>query len=111
MHLLPDSVRSRTLSTADLRAAFLVEDLFSPGAIALRHVDLDRVVLGGVVPNRDALRLDAPASFASEYFTERRELGVLNIGGRGRVSVDGRRFDLDRLDVLYVGQGHRDIQF
>lgn len=111
MHLLPDAVRTRTLSTVDLRAAFLVEDLFRRDAITLRHIELDRLVLGGAVPGRETLRLEAPASFAAEYFTERRELGILNIGARGSVAVDGRRFDVERLDVLFVGRGSRDIQF
>lgn len=111
MHLLPDSIRARTLSTNELRAAFLVEDLFQPDTIRLRHIDLDRVVLGGVVPCCDTLRLQAPESFGAEYFLERRELGILNIGARGVVTVDGQRFDMDRLDVLYVGRGSRDVQF
>jgi 4-deoxy-L-threo-5-hexosulose-uronate ketol-isomerase len=111
MHLLPDSVRARTLSTEELRSAFLIENLFQAGAVTLRHIDLDRVVLGGAVPARDALRLEAPSSLAAEYFLERRELGILNIGGRGFVTVDGQRFDMSRLDVLYVGRGSRDIEF
>jgi 4-deoxy-L-threo-5-hexosulose-uronate ketol-isomerase len=111
MHLLPDSIRARPLSTDELRDAFLVQDLFRTDRIELRHVDLDRVVLGGAVPGRNALRLEAPSSFAAEYFLERRELGILNIGARGSVSVDGQRFDLDRLDVLYVGRGSRDVRF
>ncbi len=111
MHLLPDSIRARTLSTEELRGAFLVQDLFRADTIALRHIDLDRVVLGGAVPHGGALRLEAPTSFAAEYFTERRELGILNIGARGSVTVDGQQFDMDRLDALYVGRGSRDIRF
>jgi 4-deoxy-L-threo-5-hexosulose-uronate ketol-isomerase len=111
MHSLPDSIRSRTLSTEERRSSFLVQGLFQPDAINLRHIDLDRVVLGGAVPSRDSLQLAAPASLASKYFLERRELGVLNIGAGGSVTVDGERFDLDRLDVLYVGRGRRDVRF
>ena len=111
MHLLPDSIRSRTLSTQDLRDAFLVQGLFQPDAITLRHIDLDRVVLGGAVPRKGALKLEAPETFKAAFFTERRELGVLNIGGRGSVNVDGKRYDLDKRDVLYVGRGSRDITF
>jgi 4-deoxy-L-threo-5-hexosulose-uronate ketol-isomerase len=111
MHLLPDSIRSRTLSTEELRSAFLVQGLFQPAAITLRHIDLDRVVLGGAVPKHDPLKLKAPPTLLAEYFLERRELGVLNIGGTGSVSVDGKKHALDRLDVLYVGQGSHDVQF
>jgi 4-deoxy-L-threo-5-hexosulose-uronate ketol-isomerase len=111
MHLLPDSIRSRTLSTEELRSAFLVQGLFKPDTVTLRHIDLDRVVLGGAVPCCDTLRLETPASLAAEYLLERRELGVLNIGAPGSVIVDGQRFDLNRLDVLYIGRGSRDVQF
>jgi 4-deoxy-L-threo-5-hexosulose-uronate ketol-isomerase len=111
MHSLPDAVRSRTLSTAELRDAFLVQGLFRPDEINLRHVDLDRVVIGGVLPCCDTLRLEAPASLAASHFTERREVGVLNITGPGVVTVDGQRFTMDALDVLYVGRGSRDVRF
>ena len=111
MHLLPDAIRARSLSTEEMRNAFLVQDLFRDDTITLRHIDLDRVVLGGVVPCRGTLKLEAPETFRAEYFCERRELGVLNIGARGSVTVDGKRFDLDRLDVLYIGRGSRDIRF
>jgi 4-deoxy-L-threo-5-hexosulose-uronate ketol-isomerase len=111
MQLLPDSIRARSLSTQELRDAFLVQGLFTPDAITLRHIDLDRVVLGGAVPCRDTLALIAPQSLAAEYFLERRELGVLNIGAPGSVLVDGQRHKLNKLDVLYVGRGARDVRF
>jgi len=111
MHLLPDSIRARSLSTEELRSAFLVQGLFKPDTLTLRHIDLDRVVLGGAVPSRAALSLAAPESLAAEYFLERRELGVLNIGAPGTVSVDGKPYKLNKLDVLYVGRGNRDVRF
>src|SRR5262249_29233752 len=89
----------------------LVQGLFRPDEINLRHIDLDRVVIGGVVPCRDTLRLEAPPSLASSYFTERREIGVLNIGGPGIVTVDGDRCTMDPLDVLYIGRGSKDVAF
>jgi len=111
MHSLPDATRTRTLTTAELREAFLVQGLFRPDEINLRHVDLDRVVVGGAVPCCDTLRLEAPPSLRASYFAERREVGVLSIAGQGVVTVDGQRFPMDRLDVLYVGRGSRDVQF
>src|SRR5689334_24448739 len=111
MQLLPDSIRARSLSTQELRDACLVQGLFTPDPIPLRHIDLDRVVLGGAVPCCDTLSLTAPDSLAAEYFLERRELGVLNIGAPGSVSVDGKKFALKKLDVLYVGRGARDVRF
>lgn len=111
MHYLPGPTEARRMTTDELRAAFLVQDLFQPGAVTLRHIDLDRVVLGGAVPTSSSLALTAPGSLGAEYFTERRELGVLNIGDAGRVTVDGTAYELGKKDVLYVGRGSRDIRF
>ena len=111
MHYLASPAETSRMTTAELRARFLVQDLFAPGAINLRFVDLDRVVLGGAVPTKGSLRLEAPAAMAAEYFTERRELGILNVGGDGRIAVDGQRFPMGNRDCLYVGRGSRDIAF
>src|SRR5579885_332578 len=111
MHFLPDRQRVRRMTTSELCDAFLVRNLFVDGEIMLRHIDLDRVVLGGAVPWAAPLELDAPASFAAEYFTERRELGVLNVGQSGAVSVDGQRYEMAPRDVLYVGRGSRRVTF
>src|SRR5947209_769682 len=111
MHHLPDAHRTRQLSTSELRSNFLVEGLFKLGEVTLRHIDLDRVVLGGAVPLGEPLRLEAPASIAAEYFAERREIGILNIATRGTITVDGHRHVMDRQDVLYVGRGSKEITF
>jgi 4-deoxy-L-threo-5-hexosulose-uronate ketol-isomerase len=111
MDFLPDSTRAAQASTDELRKAFLVEGLFQPGEVNLRHFDLDRVVLGGAVPVERPLPLTAPVWLAATYFTERRELGVLNIGGPGSVTVDGRRHVVAARDVVYVGRGSREIIF
>ncbi len=106
---LPDAHRARSLSTDALRSSFLVQRLFTPGAITLRHLDLDRVVLGGAMPTSAALALEAPASIAAEYFAERRELGILNIGASGAITVDGTRHVMSKRDALYVGRGSKSI--
>ena len=111
IHYLPGPAEARRMTTDELRAAFLVQDLFQPGRVALRHIDLDRVVLGGAVPVKGALALEAPESLGAEYFLERRELGVLNIGGPGRVMVDGTAHAMEARDVLFVGMGSRDVRF
>lgn len=111
MHYLPGPNATRRMTTAELRAGFLVPDLFEPGAVVLRAIDLDRVVLGGIVPLADALQLAAPPELASEYFTERREVGVLNIGGTGRITVDGESYAMANRDGLYIGRGSRDVTF
>ena len=111
MHYLASPAETSRMNTGELRARFLVQDLFAPGAVTLRFIDLDRVVLGGIVPTAGALRLEAPGAMAAEFFTERRELGVLNVGGAGRVVVDGAAFPMANRDCLYVGRGSRDVTF
>jgi 4-deoxy-L-threo-5-hexosulose-uronate ketol-isomerase len=111
MHHLPDQERTKRLTTDELRAGFLVTGLFKEGEIVLRHIDLDRLMLGGAVPTTAALKLEAPPTLAAAYFTERRELGVLNVGARGTVTVDGTKHTLETRDVLYVGRGSKDVTF
>lgn len=111
MQYLPSPEQVRQMDTTALRENFLVEDLFQTGRVTLRFLDLDRVVLGGVVPGDEPLPLDAPEAMAAEYFTERREVGVLNIGGQGVVTVDGERHLLANRDALYIGRGGRQITF
>ena len=108
---LPAPSHARTLSTEELRAHFLVRDLFRPGAVVLRPLDLDRAVLGGAVPTDTPLPLDSIPHLRAEHFCERREVGVLNVGGAGRVTVDGESHALGKLDVLYVGRGSREVTF
>jgi 4-deoxy-L-threo-5-hexosulose-uronate ketol-isomerase len=111
MQFLPDPVRTKSLSTDELRSAFLVQGLFVPGQINLRRVDLDRVVLGGAVPTSAPLTLQAPEELLASFFCERRELGVLNIGASGTVTVDGTKHTLGNKDLVYVGRGSRSVTF
>ena len=111
MEHLPDAQRARTLTTDGLRSSFLVQGLFTPGEISLRHLDLDRVVLGGAVPVGAPLTLEAPASMAASYFAERREIGILNIGAHGAVTIDDQQYDMEKGDVLYVGRGSKNVVF
>jgi 4-deoxy-L-threo-5-hexosulose-uronate ketol-isomerase len=106
-----DRVRYRTMTTDELRAAFLVEKLFRPGELRLVYFETERAVVGSVVPTAVELTLEVGGELAAEYFCERRELGVLNIGGPGTVTVDGAAHSLDRLDCLYVGRGSREVSF
>src|SRR5580700_11659514 len=98
---MADAIRSRTMTTAELRETFLIDDLFHPGQIGLTYVDLDRTVIGSAVPSDKPLVLPTDDALKASYFTERRELGVLNIGGAGVVEVNGIAFELKKLDALY----------
>jgi 4-deoxy-L-threo-5-hexosulose-uronate ketol-isomerase len=106
-----DAVRYPRMTTEEMRAAFLVEGLFQPGRIDLVYVDLDRTVIGSAVPLDEALTLSTDPDLRADYFTERREVGILNIGGAGLVAVDGEKFELSNLDAVYVGRGSRVISF
>jgi len=108
---MADAIRYRTMTTAELRETFLIDDLFHPGQIGLTYVDLDRTVIGSAVPTGEPLSLPTDDALKASYFTERRELGVLNIGGAGMVKVNGIPHDLKKLDALYVGRGNEEIIF
>ena len=92
---MADAVRYPTMTTAELRETFLLEGLFREGEIETRYVDLDRAVVGGVVPTNSTLALETQPELRADYFLERRELGVLNVGGPGGVSVDGASFAME----------------
>jgi 4-deoxy-L-threo-5-hexosulose-uronate ketol-isomerase len=99
------------LCTDGLRQNFLIETLFALGKLELVYSDADRAIIGSAVPAGQALKLSADAELRAAYFCERRELGVLNIGGSGAVEVDGRRYEMNKLDCLYVGRGSKDVIF
>ena len=109
--LSPSRTEYQTLNTDQLRAAFLVEALFVPGRVDLVYTDADRAIVGSAVPCGSPLALSADAELRAAFFCERRELGVLNIGGSGVVEVDGQRFEMAKLDCLYVGRGGQSIKF
>jgi 4-deoxy-L-threo-5-hexosulose-uronate ketol-isomerase len=111
LHTLPDAERTKRLTTDELRGHFLVDDLFQDGAVTFRFADLDRVVLAGAVPTRGSLDLGVPDELAADSFCERREVGVLNIGGDGTVTVGAESYDLANRDLLYVGRGSGAISF
>ena len=108
---MADKTRYSRMTTDELRGTFLLDGMFRPGALDLAYVDLDRTVIGSAVPTTAPLKLETQPELRAEFFCERRELGVLNVGGPGTVTVDGVGYDLDKLDCLYVGRGSKDIEF
>ena len=97
--------------TADMRDNFVIDELFVPDTPKLVYSFFDRLIVGGVCPVAP-LSLDVdPAIIGSSFLLERRELGVINVGGRGAIVVDGESFSLDYLDGLYVGKGAESIKF
>lgn len=99
------------MSPAELRRCFVLEGLFQRGRVVLNFWETDRTVVGGAVPAGAVLALHVPDELRAKHFNDRRELGVINLGGPGRITVDGRRFTMAPLDSLYVGRGARRVTF
>src|SRR5579871_5876211 len=108
---MADAVRYPRMTTQELRDTFLLEALFAPGQLTVSYVDLDRAVIGGAVPTGSALKLETYPELRSDFFLERRELGIFNVGGDGTVTVDGETFAMGKMDVLYVGRGSKEVSF
>ena len=110
-HLTADPVRYARMTTGELREAFLIDSLAAQGEVRLCYVDLDRALVGMVIPLGQQLALSSDPALRSEYFLERRELGALNIGGNGKIRVDSETYSVKYLDCLYVGRGKREVFF
>ncbi len=104
----PKDVKHYT--TERLREEFLIQNLFVPGEIKLVYSHIDRIITGAAVPTTP-LVLTAGDELRAEYFLQRREMGIINIGGKGSVTVDGRVYSLGYKDGMYIGLGAKDISF
>src|ERR1700704_738600 len=96
LYQMADAVRYGLMNTEELRETFLLEGLFQPGEIEVADVDLDRTVIGSAVPVGEKLQLQTEPELRAEYFLERRELGVFNVGGAGPAVVDGKSFAMGK---------------
>ena len=105
----PNEVKG--MDTAQLRQNFLIDTLFIPNQFQWVLSFFDRYLTGGVMPIDGPLTLDTPDQLKASYFLERRELGIINVGGAGRVVADGTPYELNYKEALYIGQGTQDIQF
>ncbi|MGH6763953.1 MAG: 5-dehydro-4-deoxy-D-glucuronate isomerase [Phyllobacterium sp.] len=105
----PESARA--YDTETLRRHFLIETIFEADEILLTYSHVDRMIIGGAMPVSETLELTAPKPVGQETFLAERELGIINIGGTGRVHLDGAIHAVERLDCLYVGKGVVDVRF
>jgi 4-deoxy-L-threo-5-hexosulose-uronate ketol-isomerase len=107
------SEHARMLDTSGLRRHFLIERIFAPGEITLTYSQIDRIIVGGICPTREPLEFapELGKHTGTDFFLERRELGLINIGGDAVVTVDGVRFDVMAEEALYVGTGGRAVSF
>ncbi len=111
LYMMPDQERFKHMTTEELRQTFLIDDLFASGQIVTHYVDLERTIVGSAVPAMAPLILGAAEELRAAYFLERRELGILLIGGKGTVTAEGEAFDMIALDCLYVGRGTKEVRF
>ena len=96
------------MSTEELRSSFLITDLMQNDKLQLTYSHYDRVIVGGAKPVNKKVELTNHPELRAEYFLQRRELGIINVGGKGKVYTDSAVYELDKLDCLYVGKGVRD---
>lgn len=102
---------SKHYTTEQLRERYLIEKVFVEDEVSLTYSHIDRIVAGGVMPVNKALTLEGGKEFGTDYFLERRELGIINIGGKGKVTLDGEEYILNPRDGLYVGMGTKEVVF
>ncbi len=107
---LPNPQAFERMNTDELRAQFMVARLFEKDKIRLVYTDLDRMIVGGIVPV-SKLALPQLKELGTSFFTERREIGLFNVGGLGRITAEGTTYELNKLNCLYVGKGYKDIAF
>lgn len=98
-------------NTEETRNELLIDGLFENDAVKLVYSHYDRFITGGIMPLTKPLKLEAPDQLKAAYFLERRELGIINVGGAGTVSVDGEIFEIGYKEALYVGRGKQELLF
>ncbi len=102
---------AKNFDTKALRENFLINNLFQPGKLKTLYSHIDRIIVGGVCPADQALQLEAGKEMGVDFFLERRELGVINVGGKGMVSVGGIEHELQYKEGIYVGAGVKEVTF
>ncbi|EST51976.1 5-keto-4-deoxyuronate isomerase [Brevibacillus panacihumi W25] len=105
----PEDVK--TYTTEKLREEFVMETVFAADEITLTYSHVDRIIYGGAMPVEKALSLDAGKELAAKYFLERRELGVINVGGDGTITCDGEVHEIREKEGIYIGRGTKEVVF
>ncbi len=104
-------VEAKQMDTEQLRKTFLIENIFEPNACRLVLSHYDRFIAGGIMPATEQVSLPNPAELKANFFLERREAGIINIGGKGTVLVGEETFDLEFKEALYIGKGNEEVVF
>lgn len=106
-----NSAYAKTLDTEGLRSNFLIQGIFKPGEITMTYSHVDRMIAGGITPSRQPLALAATKDLGTSYFFERREMGLINIGGPGTITVDGTVYEVGSRDGFYISMGSKEVSF
>ncbi|MCR4677094.1 MAG: 5-dehydro-4-deoxy-D-glucuronate isomerase [Sphaerochaetaceae bacterium] len=106
-----NSEYSKHLDTEGLRKNYLIETIFADDQVTMTYSHVDRMIAGGIKPVKKTLDIKVDKEIGTEYFLERRELGLINIGEAGVVTVDGKEYEVNHADALYIGKGSRDLKF
>lgn len=102
----------KRMGAEQVRSNFLLQELFQPSKCELVYWDVDRTIVGSAVPVDGPLKLDAPRELlAADFFCERREAGVMNLGGDGTITTDGKAWEVKKCDTLYIGRGTKEVTF
>lgn len=101
---------TKQMTTAQLRENFLVQDLMQDDTVQLTYSHYDRVIIGGARPVNKTLQLPNHPELRADYFLERRELGIINVGGAGTILADGKEFSINKLDCVYLGKETKDVK-
>src|SRR6478735_3431126 len=99
------------MDTQQLRDAFLIDQLMKDDLVTLVYSHYDRVIVGGAKPVTQKLLLEADKELRADYFLERREIGIINVGGKGKITADDTIYELNKLDCLYIGKGTEKVFF
>lgn len=99
------------MNTEELRANFLTQNIAQDDAVKTVYSHYDRVIIGGAKPVNQTLKLENHPELRAQYFLERREIGIINVGGAGKVDADGATFDMEKLSCLYLGKGTKEVSF
>jgi 4-deoxy-L-threo-5-hexosulose-uronate ketol-isomerase len=102
---------AKQLNTEELRANFLIDNIFSTDEVKLVLSHFDRFITAGAMPVSQKIALPNPENLKAAYFLERREIGIINVGGKGVVTADGVVFELDYKEALYIGKGTKEVTF
>ncbi|SFA52891.1 4-deoxy-L-threo-5-hexosulose-uronate ketol-isomerase [Pedobacter suwonensis] len=101
----------KQMDTAALRDNFLIENVFEANQVNLTLSHFDRYIVGGAMPVDQKIALPNPDDLKANYFLERRELGIINVGGKAIVTADGETYELDYKEALYIGKGTKEVFF